>query len=319
MFTNPFLRSLVQQLAVAVLMLALVGCSNDAPVAPPSSLSRAYVGPDDCPTCPQVSLHARIATMDQNTRMLTLAGHPDTVVALQNAEIVKFAAGVEVRVQLGDLRPDDSVTIIGQRYQNNYIYAHRIRVEYSDPQCDYDLAFRDTIVTIDYQALAFTVAGRTETILVDANTYIWGNLYVRPNAQLSGGGDQNQYTERERLKNVIDTVYQFTDLQVGDVVEVRAKVVDGATLLAVKIKLANCQVKQCVTFEAAIATLDVQARAITFVDLDWQGVVCPRAELTDSDGAELTLADFAAGDLVYVKGFPTESNLQICIMTKLEP
>lgn len=317
MFTNSLLRSLVQQLAVAVLMLALVGCSNDAPVAPLSTFSRTYVGPDDCPTCPQVSLNARIATIDQNLRRLTFAEHPDTVAALQNAEIVKFAAGVEVRIQLGDLRPDDSVTIIGQRYQNNYIYAHRIRVESSGPQCDYDLAFRDTIVTSDYQALSFTVAGRTETILVDQNTVIWGNI-VHPGTQL-GNGVQNQDREREQIKNSIDTVYQFTDLQVGDVVEVRAKVVDGATLLAVKIKLANCQVKQCVTFEAAIATLDVQARAITFVDLDWQGVVCPRAELTDSDGAELTLADFAAGDLVHVKGFPTESNLQICLMTKIEP
>jgi len=317
MFTNSLLRSLVQQLAVAVLMLALVGCSNDAPVAPLSTFSRSYVGPDDCPTCPQVSLNARIATVDQNTRMLTFAEHPDTVIALQNAEIVKFAAGVEVRIQLGDLRPDDSVTIIGQRYQNNYIYAHRIRVEYSDPQCDYDLAFRDTIVTIDYQALSFTVAGRTETILVDENTLIWGNI-VRPGTQLSDGV-QNQNREREQIKNSIDTVYLFTDLQVGDVVEVRAKVVDGVTLLAVKIKLANCQVKQCVTFEAAIATLDVQARAITFVDLEWQGVVCPKAELTDSDGTELTLADFAVGDLVYVKGFPTETNLQICVMSKIEP
>ncbi len=318
MFSKSLLRALLLKLAGIALTVAFVGCSSESPVAPIAPFSKAVTGPEDCPNCPQTALSARIATMDENTRMLTLEGHPDTIVALQNAEIVKFAANVEVRIQFGDLKIGDTITVNGQQ-QNSYVYAHRIRVEYTDPYCNYDLAFRDTITAIDYEAGSFMVAGRTETILVDENTYIWGSLYRGPNTQLSGGGDQNQYTERDRLKNMIDTVFQFTDLQVGDVVEVRAKIVDESTLLAVKIKLANCQDKECITFEAVIEAIDSNTRLVTFVGLDWEGMVCPKAELSDVDGTELTLADFVPGDPVFVKGFPTENALQICVMNKIEP
>ncbi len=317
MFSKSLLRALLLKLAGIALTVAFVGCSSETPVSPIAPLTKAVTGPEDCPNCPQTALSARIATMDENTRMLTLEGHPDTIVALHNAEIVKFAANVEVRIQFGDLKVGDTITVNGQQ-QNSYVYAHRIRVDYTDPYCSYDLAFRDTISAIDYEAGSFMVAGRTETILVDENTYIWGSLYRGPNTQLSDG-DQNQNTERERLKNVIDTMFQFTDLQVGDVVEVRAKIVDESTLLAVKIKLANCHEKECVTFEAAIETVDANTRMITFVGLTWEGMVCPKADLTDIDGAELTLTDFVPGDQVYVKGFPTENALQICVMNKIEP
>ena len=117
-----------------------------------------------------------------------------------------------------------------------------------------------------------------------------------------------------------DTSLTFADLEVGDIVEVKANVVDESTLLAVAIKLANCvdMEAQCVRFEATIATLDVDARTVTFDGLAWDGIICKGAKLLDADGLEITLADFAPGELVDVKGVPGEDDvLKICFMQKL--
>jgi hypothetical protein len=86
------------------------------------------------------------------------------------------------------------------------------------------------------------------------------------------------------------------------------------------VKVANCNDKQCTTFSAALATIDVDARTVTFDGLDWLGTVCNGARLIGLDGEELTLADFAVGDYVAVKGFPVDDQtLKICEMVKILP
>jgi len=313
-------------LSVIVIMAAVIaGCSTDTPLSPAADRlllddNTLYMAPGD-----PVKLAARVATTDQNQLMLTFEGCNDTVVAFRNCQIVRLENDTEAPVPFADIHPGDSVEVNGVRQQNGYVYAHRICI------CDatggqYDLAFRDTIVTIDYAAGTFTVAGRPEVILVDSSTLIWGNIIVKHS------GDRNRYQNKYAVSpgtcaakpnpdyytTTRDTILIFTDLVPGDVVEVRAKIVDEATLLAVKIKVANCMDKVCVEFTATLASVDPDTRIVTFDGLAWIGNVCNGARLIGLDGEPLALADFVPGDVVAVKGIPLEGDaLRICQMEKL--
>ncbi len=310
-------RPILVLLRVALGLITLINlssCSREAPVAP-MSLDKVWSGPDDCPDCPQVNFAARIELMDHNRRELTFFGRPDTAVALENTEMVRVKAGNHFRVQFGDLRINDSVEINGYRHHNGEIYINRIRVHQTDSCYNWDLSFRDQIASIDYANGTLTVVGRPELVTTDDNTLIWGTISGGRQLALSGGQNQN----RHYLKQERDTTFAFTDLQIGDVVEVKAAIVDANTLLAVSVKIANCNERQCITFTAAIAVLDANARTISFVGQTWAGLVCPHARLLDVDGNDLTLNDFAVGELVTVKGLPTTENaLRICEMVKVE-
>jgi hypothetical protein len=308
-------------LSVIVIMAAVIaGCSTDTPMSPATDTASLYLSPGT-----PVQIKARVATTDQNRLMLTLEGCPDTVIAYHNCQIVRLENDNESPVPFVDIHPGDSVDVNGVRQQNGYVYAHKICICQSTGG-QYDLAFRDTIVTIDYTYGTFTVAGRSEVITVDENTLIWGNIITK------NYGDPNMFQNRNQVSSgscaakpnpdyfttTRDTILVFTDLAVGDVVEVRASIIDEATLLAVKIKLANCTEKLCVEFNAVLASVDVDTRVVTFDGLDWVGNVCSGARLIGLDGEPLTLADFAVGELVAVKGVPFEDGtLRICQMVKL--
>ncbi len=313
------LTQLVRSMIGFALTAIMIGCSGSSPSSPVSPLDKPLTSPDDCPNCVQVNFSARIQSLNQEMFRITFAGVPDTVFALQNCEMFKFVAGHQVRVQFADMQINDSVEINGHREANGDVIAQRLRIMASDGTCGYDLAFRDSIATIDYTAGTFTVYGRTETIAIDENTVIWGTISTRQNAAL-GDSEPQTNQQRERLIKDRDTIFTFTDLAVGNVVEVRANVVDEANLLAVKIKLANCADKQCITFDAVLAAVDLDNNTVTFVDLDWVGTVCPNAQLLDGEGNELLLADFSAGDQVSVKGFPAaDGTLKICLLTLVSP
>lgn len=312
---NYLLRSLIG-FALTAVMIGCSGTSSDSPVSP---LNKPLTGPDDCPNCDQVNFAARVQTLNQEMFRITFAGAPDTAYALQNCEMFKLVAGHQVRVQFADIQLNDSVEINGHRQANGDVIAQRLRIMASDGSCGYDLAFRDSIATIDYSAGTFTVYGRTETISIDENTVIWGAKSTRYNAALTSSQPQNNQ-QREQLIKDRDTVLTFTDLQVGNVVEVRADVVDESNLLALKVKLANCPETLCITFDAILAVVSSDDNTVAFVDLAWIATVCPNAQLFDADGNELTLADFSAGDQVSVKGFPSsDGTLKICLMTVVSP
>jgi len=264
--------------------------------------------------------------MELSQNMLTFMGRADTVIANQYCLCVRWQNGGEAPIMFGQIKYGDSVEVIGQRSQNGYMYANKIKVCGDKTGCQYDVAFRDTIATIDYAAGTFTVKNRVETILVDSSTMIYGvivRVFEPPTDGVSreqkgaGAGDGNGYRVQAK-----DTVLTLSDLAVGDVLEVRAKTINANTLLAVSITLAACNniEKKCVEFTATLATVDVEARIVTFDGLTYIGAVCNGADLTGLDGEPLTLADFAAGELVAVKGFPLEGDtLKICQVTKVNP
>ncbi|PWB72548.1 hypothetical protein C3F09_06500 [candidate division GN15 bacterium] len=269
----------------------------------------------------------RVRTMDMNQRMLTFAGKSDTCVANLNCQYVRWQNGGEAPMMFWEIKLGDSVEIAGQRNQNGYMYASKIKVCGDKTSCQYDVAFRDTITAIDYAAGSFTVKNRPENILVDSATLIYGVMVRVFEPPVDGGSRQQLGTgagdgEGSGYRYAKDTVLTLTDLAVGDIVEIRAKTIDENTLLAVYITLAACNnvEKKCVEFSTTLASIDVDARIVTFDGYSYIGTVCNGASLIGLDGETLTLADFAVGDYVAVKGFPLEGDtLKICQMTKTTP
>jgi hypothetical protein len=314
---TPRWTKLAGRLLVGVFISLMIGgCSSDQPLAPSSTTGDANyaVAPGD-----QVQFAARVATMDQNRRMLTFAGRPETVVAAHNCEIVRLNNGQETPIPFTEIHPGDSVNVRGTRQQGGEVIATRLQL-CLDGAGSYDVAFRDTILTIDYDNNSFTVKGRTEVITVDANTVIWGQIVFSRDPHSLGDGseqrNQNQYGG-DKNRGRRDTTLAFTDLAVGTIVEVRANVVDPATLLAVTIKVANCGQSTCLKFNSYLASIDAAARIVTFTDQTWIGLVAKGANLTGLSDETLTLADFAVGDYVSVKGYVTTGDtLKICQMSK---
>lgn len=312
--------------SAALLMVVIVGC-NKSPMDSVSSnpTGTTYDEFSNPPTAfaavvegPQIK--ARVETVDQNRRMLTFEGEPDTVVALQNCQIVRSNNTNESPIPFVNIKPGDSCEVRCEQNQNGYLYAWHIKVCGED--CNYDLAFRDTILTIDYALNQFTVVGRKETILVDSHTVIFGVTPMwntDPKNENPGPAAAKVDPSDNGNAGLNRVNYLFTDLAEGDVLEIRAKVIDENTLLAVYIKVANCENKaKCELFESTLATIDYETRLVTFTDQLWIGWVCPGASLLDAAGAELTLEDFVAGDMVSVKGVPLEGDtLKVSLLQKM--
>jgi hypothetical protein len=280
---------------------------------------------DDSENGNQIS--ARVRTLDQRHNMLTFIGRADTVVPNPACQIVRSQNGGEAQVMIWQINFGDSVEVFGQRNQNGYLDASRIKICGDKTGCQYDVSFRDTIAAIDYATGTFAVKNRTETIMIDASTMIYG-VIVRVFEPPTPGElrQQQQGTALSVGKGcrvvTRDSALSLTDLAVGDVIEVRAKTIDASTLLAVSITLAACNSieKKCVVFDAYLASVDAVARIVTFEGLATVGAVCNGAKLTGLSGEILTLSDFAVGEYVSVKGFPLEDGtLKISEMTKTTP
>lgn len=312
MFT-PRIRLAGKCLVGTVLTLLVLGCSGELPFGPSPSAGQPQL---TAPPEGLVQFVAVVATTDEATRTLTFDGVDYVVVADADCEIVRIIAGDETVVTFADIVVGDSVKVCGLTQDDGSILAHKIRIYANDGCINYDLRFRDQIVTIDYAGGAFTVAGMTETIVVDNNTVIWTTVGGGMAASGDGyDGDPGGTVARDA--GVQRVTLAFTDLAEGYVVEVKALIEDAATLRAVEIKVASESFRECQLFEATLASVDLATRIVTFDGLDWIGTVCQNALLSDTDGTALLLEDFAAGDLVSVKGIPLEGDtLKVCAMAK---
>lgn len=266
---------------------------------------------------------ARVQATDQNRKMIMFQDRPDTVIAQQHCEFARHCFGFQFQVEFSDIKPGDSVQVQGEKHQDGYMYARRIQVCTADPGGRWDVSFKDTIATIDYTLGTLTVANRSELITIDENTEIFGvTVTITDPADngRGGGGDAALGYPGGSGPHYADTSLSFTDLAVGDVVTVHAMYVDETTLLATCIRLTDCAEinKKCIEFVDQLASVDLDTRIVTFVGQTWTGEVCNGAQLIGLDGEELTLADFALGETVAVKGFPvTEQTLRISKMEKV--
>ena len=258
--------------------------------------------------------------------MLTFVDREETVIAAEDCQIVEVVAGVQTGIEFGDIEVDDRAKVCGQLQEDETVLAHRICIYMGQEFCQYDLAFRDTVTTIDYGAGSFTVKNRAETIVVDENTNIWGVLPEwqrgsEDNGTNKFGTSTNAEQSDDSPRRERHTTYEFSDLQVGDILEIKANILDENTLYAVSIKMANSGFNACTEFESVLASVDYTERIVTFEDNDWIGNVCPGAQLLNAGGAPITLEDFVSGESVYVKGHPVSDGddlLKICVMSKLD-
>lgn len=301
-----------------LVMILLAGCSADNPIESANVTATTALQPAFLIAGDPIQIQARVATIDPDQMMLTFVDYTEIAVADEETEIFTMQQGVEVPVTFDYIKIGDSVQVCGTYQDNGYILANKIRV-YLESECpDYDLSFRDYITAIDYDAGTFTVSERTETITTDDATVVWGVdggkvEFDTQEASVNYGTGAKVVVGSVPTYNYVE--YAFTDLKVGDLVEVKANVVNSSTLLAVSIKLAGSNFQDCVEFDAVIASLDCGTRIVTFEDFNWIGWVCPGAILTASDGTTLDLCDFAVGDNVAVKGLPIEGDsLKICVM-----
>jgi len=312
--------TLILGLAVAML---ISGCSNESISGSNNLSSESENGQDGIYLVGsgQLRINAQVMTVDENQRMLTFEGVPEEVIALQNCEIVRYSNETDSPIPFADITPGEMGMVWANMEQNGYIYAYRIKL-YGDDCPLYDVAFRDTIATIDYAAGTFTVNNRTETIQIDENTVI---VTIAGGAKNTNYHDLTQTTNSPQIGTSAkvlgyqDIPLEFTDLQVGYEVEVRANIIDENNLLAAVIKVAHSNYQLCTKFDAYLASVDVENRVVTFDGLAWNGLVCQNAVLLDVDGTALLLEDFAAGEYVSVKGFALEGDdLKICVMAKIE-
>jgi len=307
-----------------ILALAFIigGCSNDNLSGPVgtnttgSDMDGSFLagqGP--------LKINAQIKTTDQNQLMLTFEGTNEVAVAMHNCEIVRYNNEIDAPIPFSDITPGEMAMVWGHSEQNGYVNAYRIRL-YGGNCPNYDAAFRDTIASIDYAAGTFTVFGRTETIQTDENTVIWtrNGSESHRNIEIMQMRNQYQIGSAAKIMANYDIYLEFTDLQVGYVVEVRANIIDENNLLAAVIKIPFSNYRECVNFQDYLATINVETNTVTFVNSAWIGLVCNNAMLLGLDGEALTLGDFAAGDYVAIRGLPLEGDeFKICRMEKTEP
>lgn len=314
----------------AWMMAIIVGCSSDNPLIPSEKTSESVILSstlEAAPPCDRVQFSATIATIDSDLRQLTFADADYTVTVPEECLVVEVQNGERTDITFEDLAVGYLVKICGVVLSDGTVEA-RMVIYYPGGVCiGYDLCFQDTLATIDYGAGTFTLKTRTETYVIDESTLIWGKLPYNNSSQgnakdgFSSGtmvdGDSQPYLNHHR--NAVDTIFEFTDLQPGYLLEIKANFIDETTLLAVDIKVLGCNFRESVQFEDYIATIDYETGDVTFDGNDWLGTVCPGAALIDAEGGTLTLEDFAAGDPVFVKGvpLPEEGFLKICAMTRL--
>ncbi|MEW5874453.1 MAG: hypothetical protein AB1752_04650 [Candidatus Zixiibacteriota bacterium] len=307
-----------------VLMAAFgAGCSHESPFEPSieTMSSRSWESQAGAltPAGDPLQVTGRVESIDWDALRLTLAGYEHAITATEDCDIALIAQGDETPISFSEINVGDSLLACGTLLESGAVLAHRIRV-FGVPTCDpIDVGFRGIIATIDYAAGTFTVADRPETILTDENTVIWTKVEVPRNgmAKTGGPGTTGPNYNHARFYSIYDSALVFSDLKVGDSVVVKAEVVDETTLLAVSIKLPGDCLVRSVVFTDELAAVDVTTRTVLFETESWIGFVCANALLTDAVGTSLTLADFAAADLVYVKGHPVSTDtLQICEMIK---
>ncbi len=101
-----------------------------------------------------------------------------------------------------------------------------------------------------------------------------------------------------------ETPITFEEIQVGDSVEVRGDRQSDNSVLAdrIRVKIDDNNNGE-VEFGGRVATIDPQARTITFVNIPTQITVMPNAQITNHDlQVAITLSDIVPGDSVEIRG-----------------
>ncbi len=254
----------------------------------------------------EVYLSGRVDVIDPPSRSILLVGSSTPITVTPTAEVVQKVGGEELPIGLEDISAGDSLDIRGIAQMDGSVLADRVRLRGGE-DFHADMEFTGVIEAIDYSNGTLMVSGHPETIMVDANTYIFMKVDLDDtNTPAAKRGADDGGDDDSRLHKPLSLV----DLMVGDTVEVHADRVDASTLLAVAIEVEDgaFEAGMEIEFKDTIATIDGATGMVTFTNQMWNGTADPNALLTGLTGETITLADFAAGQLVEVRGFKTGAN-----------
>lgn len=278
------------------------------------SADRVRVRPDDDNNQNETEFQGIVESIDAGSRTMTVSSFPNLITVAMNAEIVQKDRGIETPIGLADIIPGDFVEIKGNSQPDGSVLATRVRLRLNMDDIRTDLEFKSVISSIDYLAGTFTVESRPETITTDANTTVFLRSGRHDDIGTSAsGGDDDDGDDDGRWKEPA----AFTDLSVGDLVEVHADFVDANTLYAAVIELEDDGADAEVEFKDFINTIDPNTGSVTFQNNSWSGTVLESAILLGLNGETLMLSDFSSGELVEVHGFQTgEGTFDIVMMEK---
>ncbi|KAA3636744.1 MAG: hypothetical protein DWP97_02140 [Calditrichaeota bacterium] len=267
-------------------------------------------------------LHGRVESIDAAGRTMTLVGFPNLINVLPTAEVVhKVSSGTDLPIGLDEIIVGDSVEVRGTLQSDNSLSADRVRLRDEEDHHS-DLEFKTTITSIDYENGTMTVASRPETILIDANTFIYAELdsdsvmnITVAKVTTDGGDDDGNDDDDDKVK----TRLSITHLTVGDSVEVYADIIDASTLYAVAIELEDgaFESQNEVEFKDVLAMVDVVNGWVTFENQTMTGIVVGTTKLWGYQNETITLDMFNPGEIVEVHGFAvSETEFQIILMEK---
>ena len=269
----------------------------------------------------ETELHGRVESIDATARTMTLVGFPNLINVLPTAEVVhKVSSGTNLPIGLDEIFVGDSVEVRGTLQPDNSLSADRVRLRDEEDHHG-DLEFKSSITSIDYENGTMTVASRPETILIDANTFIYVELDSDSVMNMTfakvttGGGDDDGDDDDDKVK----TRLSITHLTVGDSVEVHADIIDASTLYALAIELEDgaFESQNEVEFKDFLATVDVVNGLVTFQNQSMTGVVVSTTKLWGYQNETITLDMFTPGEIVEVHGFAISgTEFQILLMEK---
>lgn len=277
---------------------------------------RARIQIEDTPGA-EIELKGVIFAIDAIARTLSLAGDATNYVVSPTARITQKMSGVSTTIELSQLASGDSVEVKGSTQADGSVLLSSIKVELEHVEdMRTELEFMATISAIDYANGTFTVNGHPETIRTDSNTVIFMKQNIDSSGQSAAkpvSDDDGEGFKDEDLRAPI----AFSDLRVGDYVEVHANRVDASTLYAVAIELEDGAFEDGleVEFTAVLASVDPGTSSVTFVGRTETGQIASGADLRGLSNESVTLASFAAGQNVEVKGFALPNgNIQVVRM-----
>ena len=246
----------------------------------------------------EIEFGGRVVTIDAGARTMTVTGHGELITVAANAEVVSRAQGMEVAISLADINSGDSVEIRGVAQAGGILADRvRLRVQHVEDGIDSEVEFTAAILSIDYAAGTFMVSGHSETITTDSATIIFGRTHDRGVESAASDSSDDDNTGR--------TPIEFANLKAGDVVEVHANRTSASTLYAVAIEVEDGAFEDEleIEFKDIIASIDVANRTVTFQNSTLTGMIAVSADLRGLNNETITLADFAVGQIVEVKGF----------------
>jgi hypothetical protein len=305
---NPVLALI----ALCGIFLLASACSKQNPVSSPTTRSLSHLS-----TTHDVDFEATVTTSDAATRTFTFEENAETVIVTETAEIRRhFETSPSVDITFEDISQGEFIRIRGNRQENGSVLADRVDVPDNDDNDDGDVEFHSVITSIDLVDSTITVSARAESILVDANTRIYGHVSGRSaNATHDGDGDDGAGD----ADNGRDTVVSFESLSVGDSVEIHALVVDASTLLATRIELEDdMDDNEDIEFKDTLATVNETTRIVSFQNQSWIGVVDENAELRNLADQIVGLDAFDTDQLVEVKGLPRMGDTLLIVRMEMD-